>query len=156
MERPRELIPPGRHGLCHQVAVSLRHSQPRSVDGGGSTGYQLRLPPNAESCGTAGSEHGTCYTLAPEVGRYIKTIPKDLREVASHQRDWDARLPISLLPYKASNHDTTDFIPAILVLKRTPPALRPAIRGTPDKEPPTIELARDPVDWLHDIRNYAR
>jgi len=39
-----------------------------------------------------------------------------LRKVVStHQRDWDERLPIFLLDYQASNHDTTGVTPANMV-----------------------------------------
>jgi hypothetical protein len=42
------------------------------------------------------------------VERYIKAIEEHLRKVvASHQRDWDERLPFFILPYRASTHDTT-------------------------------------------------
>jgi transposase InsO family protein len=48
----------------------------------------------------------TCIThLHPKSGgiveRYIKTTQKDLREVASQQRNCDMRLPIFRLPYRA-------------------------------------------------------
>jgi hypothetical protein len=53
------------------------------------------------------------------VESYIKTVSEDLRKVvASHERDWDARLPIFLLAYKASTHDTTGLTPASLVFGR--------------------------------------
>jgi hypothetical protein len=35
--------------------------------------------------------------------------------VASHQRDWDERLPLFLLAYRASTHDTMGLTPARLV-----------------------------------------
>jgi hypothetical protein len=51
--------------------------------------------------------------------RYIKTIEEQLRKVvASHQSDWDARLPIFLLAYTASTHDITGLTPASLVFGR--------------------------------------
>jgi hypothetical protein len=50
---------------------------------------------------------------------YIKTDEKHLRKViASHQRDWDARLSIFLLAYRASTHDTTGLTPVSLVFGR--------------------------------------
>lgn len=66
--------------------------------------------------------------------------------------DWDARLPIFLLAYTASTHDTTGLTPAS-VRKRT--ALRPAVLGTPQQGRPTIDHAANLVDHLHDIHNYA-
>jgi hypothetical protein len=38
--------------------------------------------------------------------------------VASHQRDWDERLPLFLLAYRASTHDTTGLTPVSLVFGR--------------------------------------
>jgi transposase InsO family protein len=53
------------------------------------------------------------------VERYIKTVEEHLRKVvALHQRDCDARLPIFLLAYRASTHDTTGLTPANLVFQR--------------------------------------
>jgi hypothetical protein len=50
---------------------------------------------------------------------YIKTVKKHLRKVVpSHQRDMDARLPIFLLAYRASTHDSTGLTPASLVFGR--------------------------------------
>jgi hypothetical protein len=45
------------------------------------------------------------------VERYMKTVEEHIRKVvASHQRDWDERLPLFLLAY-----DTTGSTPARLV-----------------------------------------
>ncbi|PNF27179.1 hypothetical protein B7P43_G07850 [Cryptotermes secundus] len=53
------------------------------------------------------------------VERYIKTIEEHLRKfVASHQRDRDERLPLFLLAYRTSIHDTTGLNPASLVFGR--------------------------------------
>jgi hypothetical protein len=50
---------------------------------------------------------------------YIKTVQEHLRKVvASHQRDWDARLPIFLLAYMTSTHNTTGLTPRSLVFGR--------------------------------------
>ncbi|PNF14662.1 hypothetical protein B7P43_G11732, partial [Cryptotermes secundus] len=68
------------------------------------------------------------------VERYVKTIEEHLRNVvASHQRDWDEKLPLFLLAYRASTHDTTCLTPAGLVFRR--------------------ELR---LDRLNDIHDYAR
>jgi hypothetical protein len=92
------------------------------------------------------------------VERYIKTVAEHLRKVvASHQRDWDARLPIFLLAYRASTHDTTGLTPANLVFGRELRLPSDLLFGTPpDRELPTIDHAADLVDRLHDIHNYAR
>jgi hypothetical protein len=53
------------------------------------------------------------------VERYVKTIEEHLRKVVStYQRDWDERLPIFLLAYRASTHDTTGMTPANMVFGR--------------------------------------
>jgi transposase InsO family protein len=50
------------------------------------------------------------------VERYVKTEEKHLRKVVSaHQTDWDERLPIFLLAYRASTHETTGAMPASMV-----------------------------------------
>jgi hypothetical protein len=92
------------------------------------------------------------------VERYIKTVEVHLQKVvASHQRDWDARLPIFLLAYPASTHDTTGLTPANLVFRRELRLPGDLLFGAPpDKEQPTINHAADLVDWLHNIHNYAR
>jgi hypothetical protein len=47
------------------------------------------------------------------VERYVKTVEEHLRKVVStHQRDWDERLPIFLLAYRASTQDITGIAPA--------------------------------------------
>jgi hypothetical protein len=43
-QRPSKLIPPDHYELFYQVARSLRHSQSRGFDSGGSADYQLLLP----------------------------------------------------------------------------------------------------------------
>jgi hypothetical protein len=94
----------------------------------------------------------------PAVGRYIKMVEEHLRKVdASHQRDWNARLPIFLLAYRASTYDTTGLTPASLVIGRElslPGDL--LFRAPPDKEQSTMDHAADLVDRLHNIHNYAR
>jgi transposase InsO family protein len=53
------------------------------------------------------------------VDRYIKTVEEHLRKViASHQKDWDARLPIFLLAYRTPIHDTVGLTLDSLVFGR--------------------------------------
>jgi hypothetical protein len=62
------------------------------------------------------------------VERYIKTIEEHLRKVvAQHQRDWNERLPLFLLAYRAASHDTTGLTPSSLVFGRE---LRPTVWST--------------------------
>jgi hypothetical protein len=51
--------------------------------------------------------------------RYMKMVEEHLlKVVVSHQRNWDARLPILFLAYRESTHDTTGLTPATLVFGR--------------------------------------
>jgi hypothetical protein len=88
----------------------------------------------------------------------INTFEEHLRKVvASHQRDWDERLPLFLLAYRASTHDNTGLTPASLVFRRELRLPCDLLFGTlPDKERPTFDHAADLVDRLHDIHSYAR
>ena len=38
--------------------------------------------------------------------------------VSSHQRDWDERIPLFLMAYRASTHTTTGVTPANMVFRR--------------------------------------
>jgi hypothetical protein len=77
------------------------------------------------------------------VERYIKTIEEHLRKVvASHQRDWDETLPLFLLAYRASTHDTTSLTPASLVFGRELRLPCDLLFGAPpDRERPTTDAA---------------
>jgi hypothetical protein len=53
------------------------------------------------------------------VKRYIKMVEEHLRNVvALYQMDFDARLPIFLLAYSPSTHDTMGLTLASLVFRR--------------------------------------
>jgi hypothetical protein len=52
------------------------------------------------------------------VERYIKTEEHLHKVVALYQRDCDERLPLFLLAYRTSTHDTTGLAPACLVFGR--------------------------------------
>jgi hypothetical protein len=75
-------------------------------------------------------------TLYPQsdgmVERYVKTVEELLKKVAStHQRDWDERLPIFLLAYWASSHETTAMTPANMVFGRNFPCPVTCCSGLP-------------------------
>jgi hypothetical protein len=77
--------------------------------------------------------------------------------VASHHRDWDERLPLFLLAYRASTHDTTGLAPAKPVFGRELRLPCDLLFGVPpNKELPTTDYATDLVDHLYDIDSYAR
>jgi len=65
----------------------------------------------------------TTTPLHPQSGgmveHCVKTIEGHLRKVVStQQRDWDERLPIFLLAYQTSTHDTTDVTPVDMEFQR--------------------------------------
>ena len=62
---------------------------------------------------------------------YMKTVEEHLRKVVSiHQWDWDERLLIFLLAYRASTHETTGVTPANMVFGREL-RLQPDVQGSP-------------------------
>jgi hypothetical protein len=92
------------------------------------------------------------------VERYVKPIEEHLRMVVStHQRDWDERLPLFLLAYRASTHDTPGITAANLVFGRELRLPCNLLFGAPpDKEQSTTDYVADLVERLHDTHHYAR
>jgi transposase InsO family protein len=91
------------------------------------------------------------------VERYIKTVEEHLRKVSSPQRDWDARLPVILLAYRAFTRYTTGLTSASPLFGRE--LLLPCdllFGALPDKERPTVDHAINLVDHLHDIHSFSR
>jgi hypothetical protein len=79
-----------------------------------------------------------------------------LRKFVSHQGDLDEGLPLFLLAYRASTHNTTGLTPASLVFGRELRLPCDLLFGVPpDKERPTTDYVGDLVDHLHDIHNYV-
>ena len=91
------------------------------------------------------------------VERYVKTIEEHLRKVVStHQRDWDERLSVFLLAYRASTHETTGVTPASMVFGRELRLPRNLMFGAPpDKEQSRTDYTPDLVERLHDIHHFA-
>jgi hypothetical protein len=94
------------------------------------------------------------------VERHINMVEKHPRNiVALHQRDWDVRLPIFLLVYRASTHNTTGFTPASPVFGRELRLPCNLLFGhhllLPSMERPKIDHAANLVNHLHDTHNYA-
>jgi len=91
-----------------------------------------------------------CQLFQKEV-RYLGHIV-----VSSHQRDWDERLPIFLLAYQASTHETTGVTPANMVFRRElrlPCDLM--FEAPPDKGQLTTDYTAALVEQLHDIHHFA-
>jgi hypothetical protein len=79
------------------------------------------------------------------VERYIKTVKEYLRKVvASHQRNWDTRLPTFFLAYRASAHDSTGLIPTNLMFGRELRLPYDPLFTPTDREWPTIDHENSP------------
>jgi transposase InsO family protein len=117
-KQPRKTIPSYCYGIFLQVARSLRHSNQEAstlaealeLHSDQGRNFESRLLQEVlQHLGVS----KTCTTpLHPQsdgmVECYIKTVEKHLRKViTTHQRDWDATLPIFPLAYRESTHDTT-------------------------------------------------
>jgi hypothetical protein len=91
------------------------------------------------------------------VERYVKRVQEHLRKVVStHQRDWDKRLTIFLLAYRAATHETTGVTPASMVFGRELRLSCDLMFGAPpDREQSVTSYAANLVE-LHDIRHFAR
>jgi len=87
------------------------------------------------------------------VERYVKTIEQHLRRVVSiHQRDWDERLPIFLLAYRASTHEATGVTPTNMVFGRELRFSCDLMFGAPpDNEQSTTDYTTALVERLHDF-----
>jgi hypothetical protein len=92
------------------------------------------------------------------VERYMKTIAeKFTKGVSSYQRDWDERIPLFLLAYQASTHETTGVTPAKMVFGRElrlPCDLM--FRAPPDKGQSEMNYAADVDERLRDTHYFAR
>jgi hypothetical protein len=89
--------------------------------------------------------------------RYVKTIVEHLRKVVfDHQRDWDESLPIFLLAYRASTHETTGVTPASMVFGRELRLPSDLMFGAPPDKMSTTDYTTDLVVRLHDIHHFAR
>lgn len=84
-------------------------------------------------------------------------VEEHLRKlVAANQRDWDARLSIFHLSYRASTHDTIGLTSASLVFGRELCLPCNLLFGaTPDKEWLTIDHTPDLVDHLYNIYKFC-
>jgi hypothetical protein len=92
------------------------------------------------------------------VERYVKTVEEHLRKVVStHQQDWEERLPIFLLAYRAATHETTGVTPAGMVFGRELHLPCDLMFGVPpDREQSVTSYAADLVERLHDIHHFTR
>lgn len=92
------------------------------------------------------------------VERYINTLLEHLRKVvSSHQRDWDTRVPMFLLAYRSSTHDTTGLSPASILFGRELRLPCDLMFGTPPESPRVMnDHVSQLFDRLQDTHEYAR
>jgi hypothetical protein len=69
--------------------------------------------------------------------------------VSTHERDWDERLPILVLPYRASTHNTTGMTPANMVFGRELRLPYDLFGALPNKVS-TTDYAANLAERLHD------
>jgi hypothetical protein len=71
--------------------------------------------------------------------------------------DWDERLPIFLLAYRASAHETIGMMPANMVFGKELLLLCDLLSGAPpDKEQSTTDYATDLAKRLLNIHHYSQ
>jgi hypothetical protein len=110
---------------------------------------------------TSGGEQDGLHPLHPQsegmVECYTKTVEEHLRKVvASNHRVRDAMLPLSILAYRTSTHDTTGLALQILVFGRELRLSGDLISGAPPhKGQATTDDAADWLDHVHEIHNYV-
>jgi transposase InsO family protein len=98
-----------------------RFGVPKELHSDQGRNFESRLMQEVLQCVGVGKTRTTPLHQQSDgmVERYVKTIEEHLRKVVStYQRDWDERLPIFLLAYRASTHDTTGMTPANIVFGR--------------------------------------
>ena len=77
--------------------------------------------------------------------------------VCIHQRDWDERLTVFLLAYRAATHETTGVTPSSMVFGRELRLLCNLMsRAPPDKNQPVTDYTAEFVERLHSIHQIAR
>jgi hypothetical protein len=72
--------------------------------------------------------------------------------VSTYERDWDERLSIFLLAYRASKNEATGMTPANMVFRgelRLPCDL--LLGAPPDKKESTTDCAANLAEWLRNI-----
>jgi hypothetical protein len=87
----------------------------------------------------------------------VETVEEHLRKVvATNQRDWNERLHIFLLAYRALTKTTTGMTSANMVFGRELHLSCDLFFSTPaDKEQSTTNYTADLVEQLHGIHHYA-
>jgi hypothetical protein len=87
----------------------------------------------------------------------MKAVEENLRKVVlKHQRNWDKRLHLFMLPYRVSTKEITGMPMASMVIGRELYLSCELVVRTPtNKEHPRINYMTDLVEWLCNIHHYA-
>ena len=123
-------------------------------------GTQFESAVVTELCQKIGIHKTTSYYPASDgqVGRFNRTLIEMLSQNAGqNQRSWDDHLPLVLLAYRSSVHDTTSLSPAMMTYARELDLPADLIFGGPESvskqsiEPP--EYVRNLSDNMEKVHN---
>ena len=94
------------------------------------------------------------------IERFNQTVEEMLSKyISEDQRDWDRYLPLMMLAYRTSTHDSTGFSPSLLFMGREPRTPLDMLVGTPPQESPTIsypDYVTNMRTKMHQVHELAR
>ena len=93
------------------------------------------------------------------VERFNRTLEAQLAKfVSDHQRDWDDHLPLLMMVYCTSDHDTTGENPPVMVMGRHLRLPVDLFIGRPEDEPPRqkSDYAQNLLNCLEKVHDNAR
>ncbi|BES95072.1 multicellular organismal development [Nesidiocoris tenuis] len=91
------------------------------------------------------------------VERFNRTLVDLLsKTVGENQKDWDKQLPIALLAYRATEHSSTGFSPAMLLYGRELALPVNLLRGRLPQESEVTDYARELQDRLSRVHESAQ
>ncbi|CAB0014146.1 unnamed protein product, partial [Nesidiocoris tenuis] len=91
------------------------------------------------------------------VERFNRTLVDLLsKTVGEDQKDWDRQLPIALLAYRATDHSSTGFSPAMLLNGRELALPVNLLRGRLPQESEVTDYARELQDRLSRVHESAQ
>lgn len=91
------------------------------------------------------------------VERFNRTLWNLLSKmVEEHQRDWDRQLPVALMAYRATDHASTGFSPAMMMLGRELVLPVSLLYGRVPHQSPEANFAKVLLDRLEEVHQVAR
>ena len=116
-----------------------------------------------EMCRLLGIQKTRTTPLHPQsdgmVECFNRTLEAQLAKfVSDHQRDWDHHLPLLMMAYRTSVHDTTGETPAMMMMGRDLRLPVDLFIGRPEDEPPVqkSDYAQNLLNRLEKVHDYAR